>query len=146
MNKEFVTYALALALKELGFDEPCFSIYKTNGELIFTEFYEYNKLQKYSEKSHIGSDWLSLKCYAPLYQQAFRWFRENHNLMFQIYYLHNGNHSVIIHKTTPEYMDIVDQLQLSSGCVDEVVDCYSYEQAELECLKKLIEIVKEKDE
>jgi hypothetical protein len=27
MNKEFVTYEQALALKELGFDEPCIAIY-----------------------------------------------------------------------------------------------------------------------
>ena len=27
MEKEFVTYGLALKLKELGFDEPCFGMY-----------------------------------------------------------------------------------------------------------------------
>ena len=27
MNKEFITYEQALALKELGFDEPCFKGY-----------------------------------------------------------------------------------------------------------------------
>jgi|688.fasta_scaffold138043_8 hypothetical protein len=73
-----------------------------------------------------------------------RWFRERHNLMFQIFYLRNGNHAVIIHRTTPEYMDLVDQVDPSSGCVDEVVDCYSHEEAELACLKKLIEICKNK--
>jgi hypothetical protein len=64
--------------------------------------------------------------------------------MFQIFYLRNGNYAVIIHRTTPEYMDLVDQINPSSGCVDEVVDCYSYEEAELACLVKLIEIVKQK--
>ena len=64
--------------------------------------------------------------------------------MFQIFYLRNGNYAVLIHRTTPEYMDLIDQVNPSSGCVDEVVDCYSYEEAELECLKKLIEIVKNK--
>jgi len=64
--------------------------------------------------------------------------------MFQIFYLRNGNHAAIIHSTTPEYMALVDQINSSSGCVDQVVDCYSYEEAELECLKKLIELVKTK--
>ncbi len=27
MNKEFIPYEQALALKELGFDEPCFGYY-----------------------------------------------------------------------------------------------------------------------
>ena len=72
---------------------------------------------------------------------AFRWFREKYKLMFQIFYLRNGNHAALIHKTTPEYMDMIDQIR-PSGCVEEVVDCYSYEEAELECLRKLIEIVK----
>ncbi len=78
-----------------------------------------------------------------LWQKAFRWFREKHKLMFQIFYLRNGNHAALIHKTTPEYMDMVDQIR-PSGCVEEVVDCYSYEEAELECLRKLIQIVKNK--
>ena len=125
MNKEFVPYEQALALKELGFNEPCFGVYYTkDGDVrIITEGEQGN---------------------APTYSQVFRWFREKHNLMFQIFYLRNGNHAALIHRTTPEYMDIVDQLSPSSGCVDEVVDCYSYEKAELACLIKLIEIVKNK--
>ena len=129
MEKEFVPYALAVELKELGFDEPCLSCYDEE------KTFEYDAIPN---NQNLLQGFVS----SPTFSQAFRWFREKHNLMFQIYYLRNGNHSVIIHKTTPEYMDIVDQLQLSSGCVGEVVDCYSYEQAELECLKKLIEIVK----
>jgi len=133
MNREFAPYEQSLALKELGFDEKCFSFYDSDGKLYESEGY-YKKGYNVSDEEVI----------APLYQQAFRWFREKHNLMFQIFYLRNGNHAVIIHKTTPEYMDLVDQLRLSSGCVAEVPDCYSYEEAELACLIKLIEIVKNK--
>lgn len=142
MEKEFVPYGIALALKELGFDEPCFSIYKTNGELIFTEFYEYNKLQEFSEKTHIGSDWLSLSCYAPLYQQAFNWFREKHNL-----------HTWITSKTIdevnvvfiPHGRTIPDTIK--KGLVVDIIPyitCKKEDKAKLECLKKLIEIVKNK--
>ena len=31
MNKQFVTYEIALKLKELGFDEKCIASYYTNG-------------------------------------------------------------------------------------------------------------------
>ena len=37
MNKEFIPYDQALALKELGFDEPCFGYYNYNG----THFFDY---------------------------------------------------------------------------------------------------------
>ena len=129
MEKEFVPYKQALALKELGFDEPCFSIYKTNGELIFTEFYEYNKLQKYSEKSHIGSDWLSLKCYAPLYQQAFRWFREKYNFKYSI----GITNTCVYHIPVSNYHTTF-MLQ----------DCESYEDAQLQCIKAFIDHAKQK--
>ena len=61
MTKDFVTYEQSLALKELGFDEPCL---KTM--LDFDITYESN-----------------IKM--PLKQQAFRWFREKYKLHSYIY-------------------------------------------------------------
>jgi hypothetical protein len=138
MNKEFTPPEQSLDLKELGFNEPCFKFYIETGELIPASYSKEGTV--YPSNSDLLPEWTA----SPTYSQAFRWFRENHNLMFQIFYLCNGNYAAIIHRTTPEYMDLVDQVRPSSGCVDEVVDCYSYEEAELECLKKLIEIVKNK--
>ena len=39
MKKEFIPYSEALALKELGFDEPCVQAYYTNGENELSAFY-----------------------------------------------------------------------------------------------------------
>ena len=144
MEDNFVPYEQALALKELGFDEPCFGHWNYND----AEINYWNNTEMQNERTNRWfSDFetqfpLANKngCTAPLYQQAFEWFRDKHNLMFQIFYLLNGNHAAVIHKTTPEYMDLVDQLEPSAGCIAEVVDCYSYKEAELECLKKLIEV------
>jgi hypothetical protein len=135
MENEFVPYQPSLDMKELGFDEPCFGYYNGQGNYIG----EVDKMNSACNKLGMHGAY----CTAPTYSQAFRWFRENHNLMFQIFYLRNGNYAVLIHRTTPEYMDLVDQIKPSSGCVAEVVDCYSYEEAELECLLKLIKIVKQ---
>ena len=69
MNKEFVDYKTALALKELGFDEPCFGYYYTlNGkDWKFAEKTEYCRL---NDEMDIGGKFtLSV----PLKQQAFRW-------------------------------------------------------------------------
>jgi hypothetical protein len=116
MNKEFVPHEPSLALKELGFDEPCFGWYSKDGT-----FYE--------GKMTIHQGLLS----APLYQQAFRWFREKYDLKSFIQPLKND--------------DDIDIYVFAYG-IEEIehndLDYLIYEEAELACLGKLIEIVKQK--
>ena len=123
MEKEFIGYNEALALKELGFDELCFGAW-VNNELFITEN-QNPKIQSLSIN----------QCTAPLYQQVFRWFREKYGCHIEIYYnLPRNQWEWCIHKL-PEYNQIED----------ETCSFYdSYEEAELECLKKLISIVKNK--
>ena len=66
MKNEFIPYEQALALKELGFDESCYNQY-TDGTLDLP-------CTKYDYPDCVES------IPAPLYQQAFRWFREKYNL------------------------------------------------------------------
>jgi hypothetical protein len=119
MEKEFIPYEQALALKELGFEEPCFGAW-VNNELFITK----------NEKPKIQS--LSInQCTAPLYQQASKFFREK------------CNHYAFLQPTS----DLI-----SENYCFKILDQYSgkfysksyetYKEAELECLKKLIEIVK----
>ena len=71
MEKEFIPYELALKLKELGFDEPCFGLYHIcNTEELKDEFEcEYF----FHEKSgNFNSGCPQIK--VPLYQQVFRFF------------------------------------------------------------------------
>ena len=105
MDKEFIFYEQALALKELGFDEPCMS----------------------SRDMNNGKGLIQI----PLYQQAFRFFRENHGLIYSI-----GH---IGHTNTWAYEIINMRIAGPDYGYGE-----TYEEAELECLKKLIEIVKNK--
>ena len=69
---------------------------------------------------------------APLYSEAFRWFREEHDLIH-----------IIVRVGTIEdfiWMATIDNKRW-------IYKGDTYEKAELACLKKLIEIVKEnKDE
>ena len=128
MTKEFIPYQQALALKELGFDEKCFDFYYKHPfeGIVLADL----------ECPDDGS--IIHLCEAPLYQQAFRWVREKHRLIFQIKYLFNGNYAVVIHKNTHEYMNTIQDL--THACVYEIPDNYSYEEAELACLRKLIEL------
>jgi hypothetical protein len=111
MTKEFIPYDLYLDLKKLGFEEECLSY-------------------PVSTKDASGRSWTSV-LNAPLYQQAFRWFRDNHELEGFVegkgynhkkYYIYTINGKW--HPSQPAFD--------------------THEEAELECLKKLIEIVKNK--
>jgi hypothetical protein len=115
-EKEFVPYQQALELKELGFDEPCFDFYDNNQELF------YNHENK--EKIHVGDG-----VNAPLYQQAFRWFREEYALDSYI-------RPNLVYDVPKTYQYNIN---------DNIDDVWynTYEEAELACLIKLIEIVKE---
>ncbi len=142
MDKEFVTYKQALALKELGFDEPCLlSLSWING---------YNT---YTEKSNEPKAWISsnveikydfsqfkvdfkdvyhVEIQIPLYQQAFRWFREKHNLMF------NLNCYNFVKPIEYHWSITWNDEAKGHGLVE------TYEEAESACLDKLIEIIKNK--
>jgi hypothetical protein len=91
MTSEFIPYDLALRLKALGFDEPCMA----------------------SRDMGNGNGLIQI----PIYQQAFRWFRNVENGSY--------NHLDFMY----EYLK------------DESI---TYEEAELACLIKLIEIVESK--
>ena len=113
MNKEFITYEQAVALKELGFDEPNYF------------------LKWYDSKGDIREGLGLGEVKAPLYQQAFRWFREK-------YQLHNG-----IYPYYDEYEFQIKDFRLP---INTPINggLMPYEEAELACLIKLIEIVKQK--
>ena len=128
MNKEFIPYKQALALKKLGFDEPCFMTY-LNGKLD-KEIFLFN----HSIRSHSTQEFVS----APLYQQAFRWFREKYGLF--------GAPNVISYEGGRYlwFFDINSIILPLGTDLGETYDYETYEEAELECLKKLIEITKTK--
>ncbi len=114
MEKEFIPYKIALALKELGFDEECFGVYIEEDESLFLNK---EKLVFYNGKYFK----------APTLSQAFRWFREKYK--FDLTIQHNKKYVAIVYSSVKNFS--IDEYE-------------TYEIAELECLKKLIEIVKEK--
>ena len=121
MNKEFIPYEQALELKELGFNEHCFGWF-TNS---------YLRIGSVVENKHVQGEDETL---APLYQQAFRWFREKHGLDYEITYAGKKGE---YHAFSVEYI---------YGNNGNSPSIFSYEEAELACLKKLIIIVERKPE
>lgn len=133
MIKEFVPYELALLLKELGFNEPCLAYWfnetppNPEGQCIVCS-------QKPWNNTKITNSIIREYCWAPLYQQAFRWFREKYEL-----------HGML---------DSVENQFLVYGGIWDIngyKDCkyhydsdpyINYEEAQFSCIKYLIEIVK----
>jgi hypothetical protein len=71
--KDFAPYEPSLALKELGFDEPCMCFYNNRKEL--KVYHNVDKDWNTLEHQLLGNSKITLpNTYsAPLYQQAFRW-------------------------------------------------------------------------
>ena len=128
MNREFVPYEPSLVLKELGFDEPCFRWYDERwGDDLQQDKFNTNKDLFMTD----------LDCSAPLYQQAFRWFREKHKLYHTINMFGDWD--------KPQYSYLVSGRTMNNPAhMWHFEDKDSHEEAELACLKKLIEIVKNK--
>ena len=120
MIKEFVKYEQALALKELGFDEPCFVSVDSEGKNM--RFHDDHTLGKNSE--------IIYGIYLPLHQQAFRWFREK-GFVINIYSTNNDGE---------EWYFLIKKGTITTN--DYVIN--TYEEAESACLDKLIEICKNK--
>ncbi len=117
MEKEFIPYEQALELKQLGLNlDYVFGFYSSRTRKL---------LWLANENPIINS------IPAPLYQQAFKWFREKYDLDSHI---------------KKDWTDgLLYGYEAIIECEDGLIDVGTFktpEEAELECLKKLIEIVK----
>jgi hypothetical protein len=134
MEKEFVPYELALRLKVLGFDEPCFGLFE-NKKLGFSFCCGDEQITPivYRCNSKFVKNILTEDCCtAPTFSQAFKWFREKYNLVFNFI-----SYSIV--KPGEYHWSITWNDEAKA--VDIVK---TYEEAELACLEKLIEIVEPK--
>ena len=120
-KNEFIPYEQALALKELGFDEPCIGYWNIDPYLPNPTF---NLVKPFDHEWCIP---------APLYQQAFRWFRDKHNL-----------HGIVSYYGKNQWD--IELLDYKGNQLVEIENntFWTYEEAELACLNKLIEIIKNK--
>jgi len=118
--KDFTQYSEALELKQLGFDEHCFGYYSKDIRSGSIEFRDDRRTSLYPYEETTP---------APTYSQAFRWFREKYGLC------------IVIKPIDDKKLDLGYNL-LKNGLIMNVH--LTYEEAELSCLKKLIEIVKQK--
>lgn len=117
MDKEFVPYEEAVALKELGFNQySCLGNYADDEK--HTLFTNGNRPGEIN---------------APTFSQAFRFFREKYELVGIVNF---GTNDFTFNIYNSDAFGLLTKESLAFNG--------TYEEAELACLKKLIEIVKEK--
>jgi hypothetical protein len=125
MEKDFLNYDLSLRMNQLGYkkegvDEECFAFYDEE-EYLFTV----------REQDDIDEEWLI----APTFSQAFRFFREKYGLSGWVDESFGGSlrRGVVSIKSEigSEFYPTTTKL------------FYTYEEAELDCLTNLIEIVEQ---
>ena len=128
MESLFCPYELALELKELGFDEISLFYYDAA--------YEGNPLSHCphlllnSQLEGFENEPIS----APLWQQAFRFFREKYGL-----------HYIICKNIQMDGYGYREVILIPYMEENENTIFKTYEEAEVECLVKLIEIAKEQN-
>jgi len=115
MEEHFVNYNQALALKELGFNEPCMS----------------------SRDMNNGEGLIQI----PLKSQVFKWFREEHGIWVTFEY----DDCDCVEANVCWYVGKCFRYGIGPlFLTNELNDFKTYEEAESACIDKLIEIVKAK--
>lgn len=117
MKKQFVTHEIALKLKELCFDEPCFRVYDDQGYLQLE--YQMNQLKLEFVK-------------APLWQQVIDWFRDKYGIIIYV-----SSHT--------KYKHLYQLMGENSRELTEISEWISsYESARELAILKAIELINEK--
>ncbi len=143
MDKEFVPYEQALALKELGFNKLSLRFFfrSGSGEMIgkindscesTNPYSDVFRILRHNKIDHSVSESFLI---SPTFSQAFRWFRDKFDL----------------DKTIDSWKEQPVDSEMWPKAYQYYIDgtAYypyykTYEEAELACLIKLIEIIKEK--
>lgn len=127
MNHLFVPYQESLELKELGFNEPCIYYFYGSDQL--------QAILRNGEPQWMNhNDSIFSTCYsAPTFSQAFRWFREKYNIMYTVDY------NIASNTFHGSYTKIGSDYESNY-----TASFTTYEEAELACLRKLIQLIKDK--
>ncbi len=137
--RDFLEYQEALELKQLGFDEPCFGFWSSEN----TYRRSINDSICNSDLVNMFGDEAKQTPSAPTWQQAFRWFREKYKLVHEICEHSKEMIDYVASASKGErYLPTYSYGYSSNGRYHPISNTYIYEEGEIGCLKKFIEIVK----
>ena len=131
MKKESLNLQQSTAVKELGFNEPCFGFYNPNNK-------ERDDSYVYGFEGGLPlHDWNDDEynvISVPLKSQFFRWVRERYGLRARNYRFMN---------LTRGFSEGFEIFMYEKDSIAKV-ESLTYEQAEDDCIDKIIEILKSK--
>ena len=135
MKEQFVTYEIALALKELGFDEECLAYFNND------KYHDlHHSCENVMEGNFVINNYNELK--APLWQQVIDWF-DNKNIIISID-INPGTLFYRVHLYKRYYHNpgrlVIGEYFLSG----EFNNFISKEEAREQAILKAIELCKEK--
>lgn len=129
LQKEIIPHPEAFELKQLGFDEPCFGRFDGRGK---------NKGKVWYEMPNTGQDSIPVgDVLAPTYSQAFRFFREFRE--YEDWCIESWIQPYLSDKPRQH-----EAFYWRRGEKVSVGIFSTYDEAQLNLLRKLIEIVKTK--
>lgn len=137
MKELFVTYDIALAMKELGFDKPCFGLY-------------YVENKKFSKTNFSNSNIVKTNDYiidAPLWQQCMDWLKEKHGIfvfidMGKYYDSYEGAYPFQAWCKIYKNKELINFITVRNKLDNENFIFYSYEEAREQAILKAIELFK----
>lgn len=140
MEKQFVTYEIALRLKELGFDESCFGYYPKQVDAV-------PSLCVYQEESYflIGDEPPIDRIEAPLWQQAIDWLREKDDLNVEINYFPNiKKYGLIISRRDfiPKNHNKKENFQRGYDVTSSFITFETYDDARKQSILNALELLK----
>jgi len=124
-EKDIVSFAQALELCSIGFDEPTFCMYEIENKQLCLCYLDEDGLYMPNKDFH-----------APTKGQVFRWFREKYDLPNHIdtYWQHDWNDY--------SYQWSITENHIAWTSIEHYK---TYEEAENACIDKLIELIKQQD-
>ena len=133
MEKEFVPYEIAVKLKELGFDEPCFGKWLSSfqsGWKVYELILEMGMNEEFEDNRNVYL--LDGACSAPTFSQAFKFIREKYNLIGLVEGGYDNGKNIFTYVIWEGFKDII---------TDDYFE--TPKEAELNCLNELKKMLKE---
>ena len=167
MEKQFVTYEIALKLKELGFDEPCFGYYtpmkkwmmegtRINPERHFhgcnlansdnTMYFMYLQNSFGDRDSVVKNSEFTKAIHnvaVPLWQQVIDWLREKHKYSVSIHVDEDNStpSNIKYWYCIDSFFEVPNNKIVREG-IEEVDNFSSFEEAREQAILKAIKLIK----
>lgn len=144
----FVPLEMAKSLEELGFKEPCLAFYAKypidndikEGQLVFVnQGSSYYGTDSYLETVNTTSKNSAYQIFAPTYQQAFKWLRDEYNIDAWVQPFMDVNRNGVEYLPDESYSYYIFR---DGSLSEDGIDYLNFESAQTECLYKAINLLR----